>query len=149
MNKQIAIAGALGVLGQEILPLLAKEGYYIRSIIRRKDKHNQVSSFSNDVWITDARRPEKLVGCFDGIDIVISTVGKSISIFTPEPDTFFEIDYQANCNLLREAQQSDRTHAPISAPRGGRYPPHPADCGCGPAHPSTPPPPPISRAASE
>jgi len=94
MNKRIAIAGASGVLGQELLSLFAQSGYYTRSIIRDENKCYLVDSLSQDVWVGDASRPEELAGCFVGIDTVISTVGKSISLFNREAQTFAEIDFR-------------------------------------------------------
>jgi len=110
MNKRIAIAGASGVLGQELLSLSAQFSYPIRSIIRNEDKKHLVEPFSHDVWIGDASRPEELAGCLTGIDTVISTIGKNISLFVREPQSFADIDYQANLNLLREAQKAGVRH---------------------------------------
>ena len=110
MNKRIAIVGASGVLGQELLSLSSQFSYAIRSIIRNEDKKHLVEPLSQDVWIGDANHPEELTGCFEGIDTVISTVGKSISLFVREPQTFAEIDYQANLNLLQEAQRAGVKH---------------------------------------
>lgn len=104
--KQIAVVGASGVLGQELIRQLSSQSYEVRSIIRDVNKLSAVAPYSKNIWMGDARYPEELAGCFRGIDTVITTLGKSISIFTHEPDGFYEIDYRANINLLCEAQRA-------------------------------------------
>lgn len=104
--KRIAVAGASGVLGKELIQLLSEQSYWVRSIIRNPEKREEVSPYSQEVWVADATQPDQLTGCLEGIDIVISTIGKSVSLFTSEAPTFYDLDFQANLHLLREAKQS-------------------------------------------
>jgi uncharacterized protein YbjT (DUF2867 family) len=110
MTQRIAVAGASGILGQELIRLLHQQNYWVRSILRDSDKRARVEPYSNEVWLADVCHPEEITGCFRDIDIVITTVGKSVSIFTHESADFWNIDYQANVNLLREAQRAGVKH---------------------------------------
>ena len=110
MNQRVAVAGASGVLGQELIRILHLQNYWVRSILRDSEKQDKVAPYSDDIWRADVRHPEEIAGCFRDIDIVVTTVGKSVSIFTHEPPSFWEVDYQANMNLLREAQQAGVKH---------------------------------------
>ncbi|MEQ9442453.1 MAG: SDR family oxidoreductase [Cyclobacteriaceae bacterium] len=106
MSKRIAVAGASGVLGQEIIQLLSAQSYQVRSIIRDPTRRALVSPYSEEVWVGDATRPEQLAGCCEGVDILLTTIGKSLSLFTAEKHSFYEIDYLANLHLLQEAQRA-------------------------------------------
>ena len=53
--------------------------------------------------LIDVTKPETLRGLCDGADAVITTVGLTGSSATI---TNYDIDYQGNVNLLREAQRA-------------------------------------------
>ena len=101
--KRVLLAGATGALGIEVLKCLHQQDYYVRTLIRSPDKEETVRPYCDDVFIGDATDRSSLATACRGIDIVLSTIGKSVSLFTNEPATFYEIDYRANVNLLNEA----------------------------------------------
>ena len=104
--KKVLIAGASGVLGMEILKILHHKDYTVRVLIRNATREPQVRPYCQEVFIGDATDPSAIEDVCDGIDIVLSTIGKSVSLFTNSPTSFFDIDYQANANLLAEAQKA-------------------------------------------
>nr|WKN35117.1 NAD(P)H-binding protein [Tunicatimonas sp. TK19036] len=106
MSKCVAVAGASGVLGMELIQLLSQQSYRVRSIIRDPQKRDRVEPYSDEVRVADASHPDQLRGCLDGVDIVITVIGKSVSLFTSEAPSFYDIDFVANLHLLHEAQQA-------------------------------------------
>jgi uncharacterized protein YbjT (DUF2867 family) len=107
--KNILLAGATGVLGTELLMLLRRTNYRVRALVRRPEQEAQVRPYCHEVLVGDATDPAALRGACHGIDIVLTTVGKSVSLFTNSTASFMDIDYQANLNLLREAQRTKVT----------------------------------------
>ena len=101
--KRILLAGATGALGIEILKQLHQQGYFVRALIRRPDQEGVVRPYCDEVFTGEATDRSSLVGACQGIDIVLSAIGKSVSLFTNEPASFHTIDYQANATLLSEA----------------------------------------------
>ncbi len=104
--KKILITGASGVLGLEILKLLSPQDYFIRALIRDPAKKEQVAPYCQEVFIGDATDPASIRSVCEDIEIVVSTLGKSVSLFTHEWHSFYQVDYQGNHNLLKEALAS-------------------------------------------
>lgn len=101
--ENILLAGATGYLGRYIVRELAMWGIPTLAITRHPKKLSDADSKMIRVEKAEVTHPETLVGICDGIDTVISTVG-----ITRKQDGFsyMNVDYQANLNLLREAQQA-------------------------------------------
>lgn len=107
--KKVLVAGATGYLGKYVVQALKQQGYWVRALVRNAAKLQQVGKFGepavadivDDVFVGEITRPETLQGAMDGIDWVFSSVG-----ITRQKDglSFWEVDYQANKNLLDIAQ---------------------------------------------
>lgn len=109
-KSKILVAGASGALGMEIVKLLKRKGYPLRLITSSTQGKEKLSGYSNDVVIVDATRgDESLEGITHGIDIIISALGNSISLFKPNEDSFYEADYEANMKILRDAEKNATT----------------------------------------
>jgi uncharacterized protein YbjT (DUF2867 family) len=97
---KVLVAGATGYLGKYILRELKKQGYNTTAIARDPSRLN---GFTVDkVLRTEVTQPQLLEDiCYD-IDCFISTIG-----ITKQKDglTYMDVDYQANVNLLQEAQK--------------------------------------------
>ena len=102
--KNVLLAGATGVLGTKILKLLRRTDYQVRALVCHPEQETTVRAHCAEVFVGDATDPSSLHGACQGIDIVLTTIGKSISLFTNSAASFMDIDYQANLNLLNEAQ---------------------------------------------
>lgn len=97
----ILVAGATGYLGKFLIKELKRQGYYTIAIARNPDK---LDSLAVDKIIeAEVTQPETLTGVCQDVDCIISTVG-----ITRQKDglTYMDVDYQANINLLLEAQRS-------------------------------------------
>jgi uncharacterized protein YbjT (DUF2867 family) len=101
--ERILVAGATGYLGQFILQELQHRGYPIRALVREAGKLQAGEHPGPDIYAAEITDPGSIKGCCDAMDVVISTVG-----ITRQKDglTYMEVDYQANLNLLAEAQRA-------------------------------------------
>ncbi len=96
---KVVLAGAYGNLGGDIFKALLKAGHEVVA----------ADMIERDLGLTgnytfrklDVTKPEALKGLCDGADCVITTVGLTKTSATV---TNYEIDYQGNLNLLKEAQ---------------------------------------------
>jgi len=101
--KRILLAGATGYLGSYIAKELKKRDYLVRVIARNLEKLRQKKVEANEIIEAEITRPELIENCCNTIDVVISTIG-----ITRQRDglTYMDVDFQANMNLLQEAQKS-------------------------------------------
>lgn len=101
--KRILLAGATGYLGGYIASELQKRDYFVKVIVRNPEKLKQQEIEASEIIEAGVTQPESIKDCCEGVDVVISTVG-----ITRQKDglTYMDVDYQANMNLLRVAQQS-------------------------------------------
>lgn len=77
-------------------------GYEVRAIVRGEHQRAELEPFAH-VVLGQATDPETLVGLIDGCDAVFSSLG-----ITRQRDglTYEDVDYQANLNLMREAEHA-------------------------------------------
>lgn len=68
--KTILVLGATGYIGGRLVPLLKKQGYAVRCLVR--DKKKAAGRGWDDVQLVEADvlKPETLQGGFDGVDVV-------------------------------------------------------------------------------
>lgn len=103
-NKKTLVAGATGSLGLEILKLLTQNGTPVRALIRSRDEEEKVKPYTDDIWIGDASKGEaEIQNLTEGISTIISALGKSVSLFSPSEDSFYETDFIANKAILEDA----------------------------------------------
>ncbi len=100
-NMKVLVAGATGYLGGYILKELAARSISFKAIARSPQKLKDLNP--DQIIQAEVTRPETLKGICEGMDVVISTVG-----ITRQKNglTYMDVDYQANLNLLREAQKA-------------------------------------------
>lgn len=96
----VLIAGATGYLGRFLCAEYARRGHHVTALVRDTTRAEGLA----DVLVeAEATRPETLKGVMDGVDLVVSSLG-----ITRQADGlgYREVDYQANLNLLREAEKA-------------------------------------------
>ncbi len=94
----VLIAGATGYLGRFLCAEYARRGHHVTALVRDTTRTEGLA----DVLVeAEATRPETLGGIMDGVDLVVSALG-----ITRQADGlgYHEVDYQANLNLLHEAE---------------------------------------------
>lgn len=103
--KKVLVAGASGALGMEIMKLLKQQEIELRALVHSSEGAAKVSSLTNDIWIADAAEENaKIKDITAGIHTVISAMGKNVSLFSPDENSFMENDFFGNNNLLQDAQ---------------------------------------------
>ncbi|WP_394746877.1 SDR family oxidoreductase [Spongiimicrobium salis] len=118
-HKCILIAGATGYLGNHIVQIIMAKGLPARLLTRKRGKLEQYESSSIEIMEATVTEPNTLSKSCEGIDTVISTIG-----ITRQKDgfTYMDVDYQANLNLLREAQRAGvRKFIYVSAINGDKH----------------------------
>lgn len=103
MHMKILLAGAFGKLGSDILKTLVHAGHDVvaadlvtREITGIVGKYTPLK--------VDLTASTSLSGLCDGVEAVITTVGLTSTSATL---TNYDIDYQGNLNLLKEATRAD------------------------------------------
>lgn len=94
----VLIAGATGYLGRFLCAEYTRRGHHVTALVRDSGRAEGLA----DVLIeAEATRPETLIGVMDSVDLVVSALG-----ITRQTDGlgYREVDFQANLNLLREAE---------------------------------------------
>lgn len=90
-------------MGRHIARELLKRSYLVRALARNPEKLKQDNIETTEVLQAEITQPDSISDCCKNIDVVISTVG-----ITKQKDglAYMDVDYQANMNLLQEAQKS-------------------------------------------
>lgn len=101
--EKILIVGATGSLGMEVVKKLSEAKIPFRALASSEESAASLKPFTTDIWVADARKPEALRGICDGINIVFSSLGKSVSLFKHDKGNYDEVDYEANRNIIAEA----------------------------------------------
>ncbi len=97
---KVLLAGAFGHLGTDVLRSLLDAGHEViaADVVTRETDFQGYTPMKIDM--TDK---EKMKGCCDGVEAVITTVGLTKA---SETLTAYDIDYGANKNLLEEAKRA-------------------------------------------
>lgn len=103
---QILLTGSTGHLGRHVLKQLGATRHAVRCAVRTQAAAGQLLGFAQEIAVADLTDRASLAGLCDGIDTVISTVGASVHINVRGRQSFREIDYQGNRNLLEAAQRA-------------------------------------------
>lgn len=103
MDKKVLLAGATGYLGSFVATELLNRDYTVRTVVRDSTKLDEKGIVPHELLEAEVTESQTLVGCCEGIDTVISTVG-----ITRQKDglSYMDVDYQANLNLLEQAKAS-------------------------------------------
>lgn len=102
--KRVMIAGATGYLGRYLCAEYQRRGWYVIALVR---KARHASPIAADQLIeAQATQPATLNGVMSGVDLVVSSLG-----ITRQTDGlgYWDVDYQANLNLLRAAERAGVT----------------------------------------
>ncbi len=102
--QTVFIAGATGYLGRHLVKEYAKRGWHVRALVRNAESAIASGLGTHDYVAAEATQPDTLKDLMEGADLVISALG-----ITRQKDglTYRAVDYQANLNLLREAERAN------------------------------------------
>ncbi len=100
---KILVAGAAGYLGSNLVQVLHSKGFDVVGLDVNTSSLESYKKYLSGTADVDLTKPEMIKGKLDGIDTVISTVGLE---FPKKNLGYWDIDYQANVNLLEEAKKA-------------------------------------------
>lgn len=119
----VLLAGGTGQLGRKVAQELHRAGYSVTALARNPQKAERIRPYVQKIVTGDATRPADVNGLAAGIDIVVSTLGKSVSLNDRSKASFEDVDYKANRLLLDEARrQGVRKFVYVSALGAENYP---------------------------
>jgi uncharacterized protein YbjT (DUF2867 family) len=105
-QTRVVISGATGYIGGNVMAVLHDNGFWVRGLAR--DRKKLEGKPCDDIFVGQATERESLCGlCDGGIDVVFSSLGFHTGGRKP---TIWEIDYQANLNILEEAKAAGVKH---------------------------------------
>ena len=101
----IAVVGATGVLGREVVRVLKARGHDVRAVVRDVSRAQKLGA--DELRAADALDSGSIAHALDGATHVFSSVGASVS---PEPGagraSFLKVDVPAHRNLIAEASRA-------------------------------------------
>ncbi|MEZ9521150.1 SDR family oxidoreductase [Vibrio splendidus] len=103
LKSRILVAGATGYLGRHLIKALQACDADFKAQARSADKLKDLGLNDSQIQIAQVTDSGSLKGCCDGVDIVISCVGITRQ---KEGLSYMDVDYQANLNLLEEAERA-------------------------------------------
>lgn len=103
LKSRILVAGATGYLGRHLIEALQACDADFKAQARSANKLKDLGLNDSQIQIAQVTDSDSLKGCCDGVDIVISCVGITRQ---KEGLSYMDVDYQANLNLLEEAERA-------------------------------------------
>jgi NADH dehydrogenase len=102
---RVAVTGANGFLGRNLIPRLLAGGHQVRALISQRpgaERELPSGGAGLDVRRADVRKPETLRGAFDGIEAVVHTV----AIPTERKQRFAEVNVAGVAHVVAEARRA-------------------------------------------
>ncbi|EKM32974.1 NAD dependent epimerase/dehydratase family protein [Vibrio harveyi] len=102
-QPRILIVGSTGYLGSNIVEFLMAQHAEFKALARNKTKLLAMGLQESQAVEAQVTHPDELKGVCEGVDVVISCLG-----ITRQQDGlgYLDVDYQANLNLLEEAERA-------------------------------------------
>jgi uncharacterized protein YbjT (DUF2867 family) len=104
--KKVILFGASGNLGRAIAKEIVNMGYDLTIVVRNEEKARSLSHIIEKYVIADVCDPGTLSNICDNQEIVISSLGKSVSATDRSRPGFRQVDLIGNLNILRESKKS-------------------------------------------
>lgn len=104
---RVAVCGATGYLGKFVCKIAKARGFYVRALVRAKGRLEDSEEYCDEVFVGQATQAESIQGLCDNMDVIFSSVGIRNATRSP---TVWEVDYQANINLIDEAVKAGVKH---------------------------------------
>lgn len=101
--QKILVFGASGNLGKMICQALKKEGYWLRIVVRSNISIPEIDEKADEKIMLDFNDEAALSCAVSNIDVIISALGKSVSLFDFSKPGFEDIDLKINLKILLSA----------------------------------------------
>lgn len=102
-GKTVAVAGATGNCGLEVVRAAKARGLRVRALVRNEAKLEPVKDCCDEIRTVQVTDAKTLEGCLDGADYLVSAVGKT---FQKDKISRRAVDVDANLNLFAEAKRA-------------------------------------------
>lgn len=107
MTRRVLVAGATGALGRMVVDRAAGAGWTVRALVRDPSRLGASRGSAAELHQGDALSPGSLKGAGDGVDVVFSCLGASVtSTGWGERRGFHDVDVPGNLALLDEAKRA-------------------------------------------
>jgi len=103
--KNVLLFGATGNLGRAIAGVLKQRGYNFTAVVRSAAKAKEMQAIAGNYIVADVTNKSNLAGISRGYDVVVSALGKSVSLNDSSKPGFWDVDFTANSNILQDAKQ--------------------------------------------
>lgn len=113
-NTLAVVAGATGYLGSHVARALRGAGYKVRGLSRREGALDP--EIFDEIFIGEATDAASLKGLCEGAEVCFSSVGIRHARRRP---TFWEVDRDANLNIVAEAQRGGVSRFVFTSVFGG------------------------------
>lgn len=105
--KKVLVFGGTGNVGRKVLQELKQHDYEVTVVLRSPEKLHLVSQWIDHYFVADIREERELSYVCKGQEIVISTLGKSVSVNDKDKATFMDVDYGGNKNIVKASLQNN------------------------------------------
>lgn len=105
--KKVLLFGATGNLGKAVAKAITDAGYELTVVVRNASKANELKHITDKSKIAAVTSSIDLIGICEGFDVVVSTLGKSVSPNDKSKPSFRDIDLNANTAILEEAKKAN------------------------------------------
>ncbi len=121
--KKVLLFGASGNLGRKIAAELKTRGFQTTAVVRNQAKADALAGWVENCVIANVTKPDQLENICDGFEVVVSSLGKSVSPNDKSRASFYDIDFKANNYILREARNARvKKFVYVSALGAEKYP---------------------------
>lgn len=122
MNN-VLLFGGTGSLGKAIAAELSRRRFAVTAVVRNEAKAAELKKAVPTVIVADVTNPASLKGICDGFAVVVSALGKSVSLNDRSRPSFRDVDLNANAAILNEAVKSGvKKFVYVSALHAEKYP---------------------------
>jgi uncharacterized protein YbjT (DUF2867 family) len=106
--KRVLVAGATGRLGRRVVPELRRRGYAVRALVREQSSLGSLERHVESVVRGDLTQPATLAGACNGMDVVLSCAGATMTFGNlRDRQSFDAVDHIGSTHLLDEAERAE------------------------------------------
>jgi uncharacterized protein YbjT (DUF2867 family) len=102
-SSTVAVAGATGNAGREIVRALADRGARVVALCRAPERLGAVRERCAGVRVVEVTQPRSVAGALDGVDALVSALGKT---WQKDKTPRRAVDVDANLHLFAEAKRA-------------------------------------------
>jgi uncharacterized protein YbjT (DUF2867 family) len=99
-GQVVAVAGATGNAGREIVCALAERGLRVRALVRDPSRLGHARARCDEIRVVQVTERESIRGALDGASLLVSALGKT---WQRDKTPRWDVDVGANLNLFDEA----------------------------------------------